>query len=423
MSYQPQTPTSVSSNADSQSETSVATFGLEKLQTATFSGLMTPPDSPVDSVVNRDDLEDDHDFYQMATGPSAVLVGDTAYTLGQIRVMADVLANARRNGEIPPTTSSPMDGHAVVKDYGHLAQLRDARGDTSMRAPQNYTQLRIEITRRIRERDELLEEQSKKEEAARRVNSYLRSVQHEHSYFEAANTILRRRGLSQPTQLDLDNISEEILAVVEHAVDQNMAEATVPLRRNMERLNQESADFRDQNDTFSRQIDLHYRNLERFNESFDSHIKALNSMFQPQATNIQAMTESLAMVSGIVNNLSQITVNLPNAINQVVYASIQHQAQAAIKEVMDAQQQVMLSLHEQDRQPSGRSSGERQCSGDSGVDIEALASAIARKMQEEKSVSRRESRRLREKFGRAIRRIFRCRWQGGSEERIGMNGL
>lgn len=318
--------------------------------------------------------------------------------------MAQELSHARERGEFPPSSTSTMDVQFIVEDYELLCQLRELRKDLSDPAPEEYHQFKIEIARRIQERDDALNEDASKDEAARRVDTYLQSVQQERRYFEAASTLLDRRGVKAPTQLDLDKVGEEIFGIVEHVVEQTMADASAPLRTNIGRLDHQAADFRDQNDTYSRQLDLHYRNIEQHSAQCSGTINALNAMFEPQTKNIQATADNLILVSSLANSLSQLVVNLPTAINQVVSKTVQYQTQEAIRDVMDAKQQAMLSVQEYFLHE--KSSMDYQRCSKPGIDCHALHVETPSPAASNKRPSRGDERRGKGKLRRFIDRIF-----------------
>lgn len=345
------------------------------------SGLITPPDSPIEEFIPRgEEKHAESSNHVAASGPGIIIECGTAYPVSQIRGMATALQCARDNGEFPTTTASAMDTQAVIEDYERLMLLRQSRGNLSLPAPESYKQLRVEIARRILDRDASHDDTKTDAEAARRVSSYLRSVQQEQRYFDAANTMLQRRGVSNPTQLDLDNVSEELCSIVEQTIEQTLSDATGPLRLNVGNLHNENADFRDQNNALGRQIDMHYRVLEQQTRTNS----ALLSMFEPQSKNItlatenirattaqlttatknmraserqlamatknsQAMEEQLAVAAGLSDVLSQVVMNLPGAINQVVYTAVQHQTQDSFKDILEAQQKVILDLETRSR--------------------------------------------------------------------------
>ncbi|KAH6982970.1 hypothetical protein BKA56DRAFT_614983 [Ilyonectria sp. MPI-CAGE-AT-0026] len=344
------------------------------------SGLITPPDSPIEEFIPRCEKRVDSSVHITSTSSGIIVGGSNVYPVGQIRGMATALECARDNGEFPNTTASTMDTQAVIEDYERLMLLRQSRGNLSLPAPESYKQLRVEIARRILDRDASHDDTKTDAEAARRVSSYLRSVQQEQRYFDAANTMLQRRGVSNPTQLDVDNVSEDLCSIVEQTIEQTISDATGPLRLNVGNFHNENADFRDQNNALGRQIDMHYRVLEQQTRTNS----ALLSMFEPQSKNItlateniqattaqlttatkniraserqlaiatknsQAMEDQLAVAAGLTNFLSQVVMNLPGAINQVVYTAVQHQTQDSFKDILEAQQKVILDLETRSR--------------------------------------------------------------------------
>ncbi|KAL7912781.1 hypothetical protein GGI35DRAFT_476613 [Trichoderma velutinum] len=172
------------------------------------------------------------------------------------------------------------------------------------------------------------------------------------------------------TPIDFNNIREAIYSIVEHTVEEKMADAMGPLRLNINKLDdslesirhredalnnlenslngleshmrRETTDIRDQNDTMSRQLDLHYHTVEQHVEEFRSQSKTMNTMIGAQADNIAATIN-------MVNHLSQVVTNLPIAINQVVHNAVQQQTQLAIRDIMFAQQQAMFSVSDVSR--------------------------------------------------------------------------
>lgn len=146
------------------------------------------------------------------------------------------------------------------------------------------------------------------------------------------------------TPIDFNSTKEVIYSIIEQAVEEKMNEAVSQMSLNVSRMekslvsfHRENVDIRDQNDTLSRQLDLHYRTIEQNIEEFKTQSKTMNTMIGAQADNLAA---TITMVS----HLSQVVTNLPMALNQVVYTAVQQQAQQAIRDIMFAQQQAMLSV-------------------------------------------------------------------------------
>lgn len=104
---------------------------------------------------------------------------------------------------------------------------------------------------------------------------------------------------------------------VEQVVEQQMADALGPLRLNINNftdtvasLRNEKTDFHEQNDVFSRQIDLHYRDIQQLSELAHSHARAFASMMETHSKNNQSMGESLAAANTMIGQLAQIVLGL-----------------------------------------------------------------------------------------------------------------
>ncbi|KAF4971390.1 hypothetical protein FZEAL_9872 [Fusarium zealandicum] len=285
-----------------------------------ISGAEILPESPIEAFLPRPDTPKETRFF-MASPSNFMLAGGVPTSLGQIQGMASELAHARNNGEFPATAAPYADVNSTAEDYEALLRLRQLRGDQKLDAPEVYSQFLVETARRIHERDTSLDETTKQGEVARRVGTYLQAVEHEQRYFNAANNILQRRGINNPTQLDLVNAGEEICSIVEQSIEQGIADATGPLRMNV-------GTFKQQNNVMSQQI------------------AALNTMFEPQILNMQATTQSLTIAHGLVKQLSQVAADLPDAINQAVYTAVRHEAQNSFLDVLTAQQQAMIFIEE-----------------------------------------------------------------------------
>ncbi|OTA07226.1 hypothetical protein A9Z42_0081210 [Trichoderma parareesei] len=142
---------------------------------------------------------------------------------------------------------------------------------------------------------------------------------------------------------DLENVREDIYSIVEHTVEAKMSDAMGPLRLHTDKLHREHSDIREQNDTLSRQIDLHYRTIEQNVEEFRSQSKTMNTLIRAQADQSKIMSTMIGAQADMLGHLSQLINNLPVAINQVVHNAVQQQTQLAIRDIMFSQQQAMFS--------------------------------------------------------------------------------
>ncbi|KAF4999747.1 hypothetical protein FDECE_11402 [Fusarium decemcellulare] len=299
---------------------------------------ITPPESPIEAFLPKPETPKESIVFMPPTS-NFIQVGHSVYPLSQVQMMALSLREARNNGEFPTTAASTMDCDAIVTDFQALTQLRQLRGDLASPAPEAYRQFQVEIARRILERDNSLEEQTKQGEAARRVDTYLRAVAQEQQLFHASNTILQRRGIYNPTQLDHASANDEICTIVEQSIEQGIADATGPLRMNVGRLGSQAAHLQHQNDIMGQQLELQ-----------KTALAALQTMFEPQASNIRETAQTLSLSHGIVNHLSQLATELPGTINKAVQAAVQQQTQASFASILTAQQQAILDIEHRTRQ-------------------------------------------------------------------------
>lgn len=300
--------------------------------------------------------------------------------------MNEMLAQARRDGEMPTTTRSPMDVDAVVEDYGYFTRLRETRGDESDTASQDYNTLRVEIARKIKDRDTRLDEEETKREVSRRVDDFLRSVEKEKVYFTDANAPKTPKTPSGYSSfVNVEELSEELLTIVEQAADQTLVDAAEPLLKSLglhleaqkgHQANQEylQAHLHQSVETQQHlQAHLHYSTtsqqhlqqhlqqhfcqsaltMEGHLNSMQSLASTLDSLMEPQARAVDATTDNLTLLTAIVTHLSQQARTLPPLIHQTVHNVVQQEVQAAIQQVMEAQQVAMLSLLEDGRTRSG----------------------------------------------------------------------
>ncbi|KAI8720477.1 hypothetical protein NCS52_00493000 [Fusarium sp. LHS14.1] len=308
----------------------------ERAHTRTTTALI--PESPIEAFLQKPETPKENNNFMAFTR------GCSTYPADQLQMMASQLAEARRNGEFPTTKASPMDVDATIEDYQALTRLRQLRGNPMCPAPEAYNHLRIEITRRIRERDALSGEDETEGAAARRVDTYLQAVQHENRYFAAANKPMpQRRGQAtnkgnngyngQITKGNVNGSDEKMRSMVEQTIEQGIADATGPLRMNVGKLDTQANTLRRQSDTMGQQIEMQQQT-----------VSALQTMIQPQAFNIQATTQNLAMTHGLANQLSQIANDLPQSINQAVNSALQEHTQASLNGLLEAQRQAIHDI-------------------------------------------------------------------------------
>ncbi|CAG9979474.1 unnamed protein product [Clonostachys byssicola] len=259
---------------------------------------------------------------------------EISYTHSDIETMNHVLFQARQSGELPSTTSSPMDAQAVIQDYGYLTRLREARGDARHPPPTTYTELRVEVARRIKDRDSFHNDEESRQEAIRRVHHYLNTLGTEKRFFDANSNTAERPSSARS---DIESFGESILSIVEQAADQTMVDAAEPLRFNVQQL-------KTHNSELDNLLKTHTSEYDKLLNHQQDLVRALSAMINPQAKAIQTSGENLALLTGIVTHLSQFSMNLPYVVDQAVQRAVHQQTEAAIQQVLQAQQEAVLSL-------------------------------------------------------------------------------
>ncbi|KAF4817895.1 hypothetical protein CGCSCA5_v005626 [Colletotrichum siamense] len=272
--------------------------------TSTF---FSDPDSPASSIDTEMSFPDSgqndkkllgnstrSSFINMPSHPNHIVVGQKMFTTGQIRGMRDTLQQARKTGEVPKTSASADDPYTIVEDYQLLQRLRDARGNPSNPPPQHYNQLRIEIARRIKTRDEAEGGSTKLEEMDNRVQSWMGSINKEARMLEITQAALQRKGISNPTQADLDAIAEEFMQIAERT----LLDVANPLRMNTTRLEGNVSRFDSQLNGMTSQINGLSDLNSAVNTSMSAQVNTLNTVLTNLQTNMSnAVGSSTAAMS------------------------------------------------------------------------------------------------------------------------------
>lgn len=297
---------------------------------------------------------------------------EISYTHSDIETMNHVLFQARQNGELPSTTSSPMDAQAVIQDYGYLTRLREARGDATLPAPTTYTELCVEVARRIKDRDSFHDDEESRQEAIRRVHHYLNTLGTEKRFFDANSNTTERPSSARS---DIESFGESILSIVGQAADQTMIDAAEPLRFNVQQL-------RTHNSEYDNLLKMHTSEYDKLLNHQQDLVRALSAMINPQSKAIQTSGENLALLTGIVTHLSQFAINLPYVVDQAVQRAVHEQTETAIQQVLQAQQEAVLSLLQR-RQENTQSNQV--------INYDLLSASIVSKLQTSGCVSPEQS--------------------------------
>ncbi|KAF5017230.1 hypothetical protein F66182_10864 [Fusarium sp. NRRL 66182] len=359
----------------------------------------TPPESPIEAFLLRPETPKLNSHCPHPSTKFTMPNGQT-FTFGQLQVMAQVIAEARRNGEIPLTPEVAMDTNAVADDYQALMHLRSLRGDHTEPAPEAYIQFFDYFTRRVKERCEF-SGAGPQGDVARRAHPYMQAVQSEQRYHhqhQAFSVMLQQHHMRNDTQQALIHANEEMYSMVEHAIEHGISDATGPLRMNIGKLGVHAANLKYQNDVFQEQTDVLQKQNNVFqqqNDFFQHQTELQNDLFQDAlqqhsglfqdaiqqqsgalqkhagaleqqadtfgqqndllrrqnramrqqlelqnvsiaylSRNNQATAQNLATADQLVNDLTQMTRQIPKAIQKALDEATQRQAQSSVSEAV-----------------------------------------------------------------------------------------
>ncbi|KAJ6441949.1 Broad-range acid phosphatase DET1 [Purpureocillium lavendulum] len=138
----------------------------------------------------------------------------------------------------------------------------------------------------------------------------------------AASAPLLGSNMTATTPVD-NNVREGI----ENAVEQQVSEALGPLRfiaanlGNLVRnVGQENSDFHEQNNTLSRQLDLHYEQINQQSEHANAHVRTLLNLIENQSSNGQGTADS---INSLVTQMTQMIASVPGYLGSVLQHSTQ----------------------------------------------------------------------------------------------------
>ncbi|KAJ4136025.1 hypothetical protein NW768_003633 [Fusarium equiseti] len=318
---------------DGYVEDSAATEYQPSLQNNTFVENSSPPGSPIEAFLLRP--ETPKQPYNPWNSEAKVTVrSGQAFTNSEINLMSLAVAEARHNGELPGTTEATLDANAIADDFNSLVHLRRVRGNHLDHAPPSYVHLREQITLGIQQRAASQERESQ-QEAARRVNHYLQAVKDEQRYYHATNAMVRR-----PTQQDFINVDDDMCSMVEHTIEQGIADATGPLRMNLKH----------QGDMFKQQSEM-FQQQSHFIQCQDHTLQQQNELTLQQERAVQKHKDLVKRQTGTLQHYSDLLQQHHNLAQRQDYAIQQHidlnQKQSNLVERQDHALQQQNSLAQQ----------------------------------------------------------------------------
>ncbi|PNP84522.1 hypothetical protein FNYG_02151 [Fusarium nygamai] len=254
----------------------------------------TPPESPIEAFLSRPETPN-YPCNNWNSTSTFTMRNGQVYSLGQLQVMSLQVAEARRNGEFPPTNESTLDANAVAEDYNSLIYLRRLRGNLLAPAPQSYIHFREQVALGIQVRQASLKRETD-QEVARRVDHYLQAVEAEQRYYNASNTALQRREVINPTQQDFIDVHDDMCSMVEHTIEQGISDATGPLRMNVSNLKKQGEVFQEQTALLQQQNGMFQRQTEQQNSLVQQQsglLRQQTDVFQQQNVMFQRQTGGL----------------------------------------------------------------------------------------------------------------------------------
>ncbi|CVK86821.1 uncharacterized protein FMAN_05915 [Fusarium mangiferae] len=248
-----------------------------------------PPESPIEAFLSRPETPN-YPYNSWNSTSAFTMRNGQVYSFGQLQMMSLEVAEARRNGEFPPTNEPTLDANAVAEDFNSLTYLRRLRGNLLAPAPQSYTHFREQVALGIQVRQASLKRETD-QEVARRVDHYLQAVEAEQRYYNASNNILQRREVANPTQQDFIGPHDDMCSMVEHTIEQGISDATGPLRMNVSNLKKQGEVFQEQTALLQQQNDMFQRQTDGLVQQQSGLLRQQTDVFRHQTDVFQHQTQ------------------------------------------------------------------------------------------------------------------------------------
>lgn len=322
-------------------------------------GYMTPPESPVSTIINGHVVN------------ASVVEG-----------MARELAQARANGEFPPTTTPGYDMQATFDDHARLLRLREARGDaprSEWNRMRQATVLLVEFTRAIRQRDGLRGERTETTNVRTRVQNMIEGLHGEANLYSLVQHAVHHAIQNQAVQQDLvtgginmsailqdvharvadlasrsdhgvtesnmEGVLEDIFGIIEHS----LLDATGPLRMNVGNLSnitsaQQSLTTAQESLATAQEghvnaIGQHVNAISGQVGAMGGNITSMGNLLNSTNGNITAMTSQLGLLQTIVNMLPDMVAQ---AVSETLQDILPRAAQDAMVPIIVASLQASL---------------------------------------------------------------------------------
>ncbi|KAF5604563.1 hypothetical protein FPCIR_773 [Fusarium pseudocircinatum] len=275
----------------------------------------TPPESPIEAFLSRPETPN-YPCNNWNSTSTFTMRNGQVYDFGQLQMMSLEVAEARRNGEFPPTTEPTLDANAVAEDFNSLAYLRRLRGNQLAPAPQSYIHFREQVALGIQVRQASLKRETD-QEVARRVDHYLQAVEAEQRYYNASNTTLQRREVTDATRQDFIDPHGDMCSMVEHTIEQGISDATGPLRMNVSNIKKQGEVFQEQTALLQQQNNMFQRQTEQHNslvQQQSSLLRQQTDVFERQTDIVQHQTDVFQHQAQEQNRLFQLHADQQNGL-------------------------------------------------------------------------------------------------------------
>ncbi|KAF4502858.1 hypothetical protein FAGAP_906 [Fusarium agapanthi] len=302
----------------------------------------TPPESPIEAFLSRPETPN-YPYSNWNSTAAFTMRNGQVYSFGQLQMMSLEVAEARRNGEFPATNEPTIDANAVAEDFNSLTYLRRLRGNLLAPAPQSYIHFREQVDLGIQVRQASLKRETD-QEVARRVDHYLQAVEAEQRYYNASNTTLQRREVTNHTQQDLIDPHDDMCSMVEHTIEQGISDATGPLRMNVSNLKKQGEVFQEQTALLQQQNNMFQRQTDGLVQQQSGLLRQQNNMFQRQTEQQNSLVQQQ---SGLLRQQTDVFQRQTDIVQHQADA-FQHQTEEQTKLFQlhaDQQNDLFLQQH------------------------------------------------------------------------------
>lgn len=313
--------------------------------------------------------------------PVAVMVNGRAVNASVVEAMGRDLAEARANGEFPTTTTPNYEVQPLFDDHARLLRLREARGGSpreEWNRNREATELLVEYTRAIRQRDSFRRDQTEATTVQDRIAKMVRGLHGETNFYRLVQHAVHHaiqdqavkqdlatggttmshildliRGVVQEqaatgrngvTEENMEDVLEQIFGMIEHALD-----AAGPIRLSANRLNTDvnrmdnitnaQQSLTDAHQSLMTAQESHVNVISGQFSALDNNLGSMGNLLNSTNGNITAMTSQLGILQTIVIMLPEMVAQ---AVKETLKEILPRAAQEAIVPIIVASLQASL---------------------------------------------------------------------------------